>query len=296
MKRSVKDRQETGRQLLASAARTSFNPMTEIDWEAPIPDNRYGLPPEWCTLYGTRLWDCMTMDQRVALTIHEAASIFGTGIWLENSLMQMILRDVYDQDPSTPHAQFALTEIADECRHSIMFARAAERFGVPSYRPQGWRHQTVRMFKTFATGSLAYGGTLFAEEALDMVQREAMRDERVQPLNREVCRIHVVEEARHMRYAREEIVRRISGASWITIAGTRLLLAIGGYLIVTSQVNRKVYAAVGLDVREAVRTARKNTQYHEKIRDGFHGTVEFLHSAGLIGSVSKIFLRLAHII
>ena len=107
------ERKDTGRRLLNSSARLSYDPLTEIDWDAPIPEDLYGMTPEWCSLYGTELWDRMTEEQRITLTKHEAASIAGTGIWFEMILMQMILRDIYSQDPSSPHVQFALTEIAD---------------------------------------------------------------------------------------------------------------------------------------------------------------------------------------
>ena len=290
------DRQETASRLLASAARTSYDPLIEIDWEAPIPDDLYGMTPEWCSLYGTPMWDEMTQQQRITLTIHEAASIAGTGIWFEMILMQMLIRDIYFHDPSTPHVQFALTEIADECRHSTMFARSAAKFGVPSYRPKAWIRTAARPFKATATGSLAYGGTLFAEEILDMMQRDFMRDKRVQPLTRTVSKIHVVEEARHIRFAREETVRRVAHATRFQRTRIRLVLAITAYFVVTSLVNKNVYAAAGLDADAAAKAAKNNVHYHDMVRRGCGNTVEFLTEVGLIGGPSKILLRRAHII
>lgn len=290
------DRQETAARLLASAARKSYDPLVEVDWEAPVPENLYGMTPEWCSLYGTDLWDSMTEQQRVTLTKHEAASISGTGIWFEMILMQMLLRDIYSHDPSTPHVQFALTEIADECRHSTMFARAAARFGVPSYQPRTWIRQSARIFKATASGSLAYGGTLFAEEILDMMQRDFMKDERVQPITRTVSKIHVLEEARHIKFAREETIRRAANVSRFTRARIRLLLGITAYFVVTSLVNSKVYEAAGLDPKQARAAARANTHYQGMIREGSAKTVEFLDEVGLIGGPSTLLLRRAHVI
>jgi len=292
----ARDRADTGTRLLASAARKSYDPLVEVDWQAPIPDDLYGMTPEWCSLYGTELWDRMTQEQRITLTKHEAASIAGTGLWFEMILMQMILRDVYDQDPSSPHVQFALNEIADECRHSTMFAKSAEKFGIPSYRPKWWVHQVARAFKSVASGSLAYGGTLFAEEVLDMMQRDFMRDDRVQPITRTVSKIHVTEEARHIRFAREETVRRLENSNPVGRAGVQLVLGITAYFILTSLVNDKVYAAAGLDVREAKKAAKNNEHYHHKLREGCSKTVEFLDAVGLIGGPSKLLLRRAHIL
>ncbi len=76
---STDHRQETAQRLLDSSARLSYDPGLEIDWDAPLVDGKYGMTPEWCSLYGTDLWERMSEDQRITLTKHEAASIAGTG-------------------------------------------------------------------------------------------------------------------------------------------------------------------------------------------------------------------------
>ncbi|MEU5842439.1 diiron oxygenase [Rhodococcus sp. NPDC047139] len=291
----TEDRQETAQRLLDSSARLSYDPALEIDWDAPLVDGKYGMTPEWCSLYGTELWERMSEEQRITLTKHEAASIAGTGIWFEMILMQMLVRDLYRHDPATPYVQFGLTEIADECRHSIMFARSAQRNGIPSYRPKRWVRETGRLFKAVARGSLAYGGTLFAEEILDMMQRDFMRDERVQPITRTVSHVHVVEESRHIRYAREETRKRSARLGRLERAWIRMHLGVSAYFVVTSLVNDQVYAAAGLDVAEAKKAAQKNKHYHDKLRQGTRRTIEFLDEVGLIGGPSTVLLRRAHV-
>ncbi|AHD20900.1 MULTISPECIES: AurF N-oxygenase family protein [Rhodococcus] len=293
---STDHRQETAQRLLDSSARLSYDPELEIDWDAPLVDGKYGMTPEWCSLYGTDLWERMSEDQRITLTEHEAASIAGTGIWFEMILMQMLVRDLYRHDPATPYVQFGLTEIADECRHSIMFARSAQRYGIPSYRPKRWIRETGRLFKAVARGALAYGGTLFAEEILDMMQRDFMRDERVQPITRTVSHVHVVEESRHIRYAREETRRRSARLGRLERAWIRIHLGVSAYFVVTSLVNDQVYAAAGLDVAEAKKAAQENRHYHDKLRQGTRRTVEFLDEVGLIGGPSTLLLRRAHVL
>lgn len=125
--------EDVSKRLLESADTLSYDPAVEVDWDSPLPGDLYGLNPEWSTLYGTPLWDEMTSGQKVALTRHEVGSIMSTGIWFEMILQQMVLRDQYVKNPVNPQFRFALTEIADECRHSIMFARACEKMGVPAY-------------------------------------------------------------------------------------------------------------------------------------------------------------------
>jgi hypothetical protein len=280
------DRNAIANRLLASSAKASYDPMVEIDWEAPLPDGLYGMTPEWSSLYGTPLWESMSEADRITLTKHEFASISGVGIWFEMILMHLVLRDIYDQDPATPHVQYALTEIADECRHSVMFARVAEKFGAPSYGPTRHVNHLGRIFKTLTFGANVYAGILVAEEILDIFQRDMIKDERVQPITRTASRIHVVEEARHMRFAREEIVRRTQHMNWFERQEQRAVLATVAYYIATSLVHPDVYRSVGLDPKVAKRVARNNEHYTEKLRNAASGLTEFLNDVGLIGGPS----------
>ncbi|WP_029430526.1 diiron oxygenase [Blastococcus sp. URHD0036] len=287
------DRQELSTRLLGSAARTSYDPTVDVDWDAPVPDALYGLSPEWSSLYGTPLWEGLTEQQRVTLTIHEYCSISGVGIWFECLLMQLVLKDVYGDDPSQPHVQWALTEIADECRHSVMFARTAQTFGAPSYQPPS---SILRLGKAFAargSGPAAYAAILVAEEILDIFQRDLMRDERVQPLTRRTSQIHVVEEARHMRFARDEVARRAPRLTWLGRRQHRTVVASVAAIVADNLVQPQVYASVGLDPQEAKAVARSNEAYRAKLRDASSGLVAFLREVGLIGGPSELLWKRA---
>jgi P-aminobenzoate N-oxygenase AurF len=290
------DRNQSATRLLASSAKHSYDPAVDIDWDEPLAPDLYGMSPEWSSLYGTRLWDGLAFEDQVRLTQHEFSSISGVGIWFEMILMQMVLRDIYDQDPATPHVQFALTEIGDECRHSVMFARMAQKYGAPSYGPGPANHRLGRWFKTLADGPMVYAGILVAEEVLDILQRDLVADERVQPLTREVSRIHVVEEARHMRFARDEVVRRIESMSRAQRVRQRAVLAVVAHIISTSLVHPDVYAAVGLDPQEAQHAARANEHYSAKLRSSAESLTGFLQDTGLIGGPSTYLWRKARLL
>jgi hypothetical protein len=127
--------------LLNSSSKTSYDPLLDIDWDAPVEDlQKAYLPFERVSLYGTELWDQLTKEQRVELSKHELASIAGTGLWFEIILIQMLARYAYHQDPLASHTHYALTEIGDETRHVIMFAKALSRMGLPAYRPPALVH------------------------------------------------------------------------------------------------------------------------------------------------------------
>ncbi len=91
--------------LLKSSAKQSYDPEIDVDWDAPLVDGLYFMQPERLSLFGTGLWESMGEEQRIELSRHELASIASVGLWFEIILMQMMLRDVYDQDPRAGDAR-----------------------------------------------------------------------------------------------------------------------------------------------------------------------------------------------
>ena len=290
------DRDATSRRLLDSAEKLSYDPIQEVDWDTPLDTGHHGASPEWSTLYGTSYWAELTPGQQRELTRQEAASVASTGIWFEMILQQMVLRDFYGKDQSEPAFQWALTEIADECRHSIMFARGAAKLGAPAYRPRRLVLELGRAFKTIAFGEAAYAAILVAEEVLDVMQRDWMRDERVAPFVRTINNIHVVEESRHMKFAREEIRRHMAAAGRSRRRLHALVIAIAAYFIVTSMVHESVYANAGLDVRRALREAKANEHHKSMLRSSCAGLMSFLDSAGLLTPEATWFYRRANLV
>lgn len=263
---SQESRERSAARLLDASAKTSYDPVVHIDWEAPPAPGLYYTPPHRSSLYGTALWDALSEEQRIELTKHELASIASMGIWFETILMQMLVRHTYDRDPTTSHVQYAYTEIGDECRHSVMFAKMIERIGAPYYRPPRLTHFLGRVFKQVSNKMMTFAGALFVEEILDQLQREAMTDESLQPLVRAVSRVHVVEEARHMRYARASIPDEWAALGRPQRAWTRLVLARVAYISATQLVNERVYAAVGLDPAAARHVAESNPYWRDTRR------------------------------
>jgi P-aminobenzoate N-oxygenase AurF. len=290
------DRERLAARLLGASAEHSFDPMVEVDWDAPLVDGMFFAPPHRLTLYGTDLWTAMSHHQRVELSRHEVASIASVGIWFELVLMQLLLRHAYDLEPTSRHVQYALTEIGDECRHSVMFGRMIEKLGCPAYGPGRYEHELGRLIKTATSGASMFAAILIAEEILDALQREAMADENIQPLVRTVTRIHVVEESRHVRYAREELVRQLAHTSRSALAVTRLFVARSAYIIGTRLVHPDVYPAVGLDRGLARAAARANQQYRATLCWAARRLVPFFDEVGLLGGPGMVLWRRAGLV
>ncbi|MFN2518258.1 MAG: diiron oxygenase, partial [Jatrophihabitantaceae bacterium] len=251
-------RDRTATRLLGSSSRKSYDPLLDIDWDAPVPEDLAYLPFERVSLYGTALWEHMTPEQRIELSKQELASVASTGLWFEIILIQMLTRYVYHQDPQAAHTHYALTEIGDETRHVIMFAKALTRMGLTAYRPPAYIHQLARLYKATARGPALFGPVLVAEEITDRLQRATMNDESINPLVRMVNRIHVVEEARHVRFAREEVARAMPELGRLAKLVSNTVSALVAAVVVHCLINPAVYDAAGLDRRAAVKAARTN--------------------------------------
>lgn len=268
--------------LLKSSAKQSYDPEVDIDWEAPLVDGLWYMQPERMSLFGTPLWERLSEEQRIELSKHEVASISSVGVWFELILMQLMVRDLYSTDPREQRMHYALTEVADECRHSLMFGKAIDKVGAPAYGPPTYVHRLGRTMKTIGVGVSAYASILVAEEILDRWQRELMKDERVQPLVRMVCRVHVLEEARHMTFAREEVERMLPSLGRVALTWHQATLAQTALCVSRSLVNPEVYRAVGLDPREARRTALANPHYRETLRWMGERVTAYFDDLGLI--------------
>uniref|UniRef100_UPI003D8F21CE AurF N-oxygenase family protein n=1 Tax=Gordonia sp. B7-2 TaxID=3420932 RepID=UPI003D8F21CE len=293
---TLSDTEEVSRRLLTSAARLSRNAMTEIDWDAPMDPAHYGCSPEWSTLYGTAYWDEMTEQQRVTLTRHEFASIMSIGIWFEMLLQQLVLRDQYLGDYHRAEYQFALTEIADECRHSLMFAKATEKMVGTSYRPHPRIGKAAKLFGATAKDEVAYAGILVAEEILDVFQRGCMRDDRVLPFIRTVNEIHVLEESRHMKYAREQVREAMAAAGPLKQRWSAYHTAVAASFIFTSLVRPQAYSDAGLDKYRAVAEMRRNHHFQSMVRTGCAHLMAFLDEVGLLTPAAAKVYRKVHML
>jgi hypothetical protein len=269
--------------LLKSAARQSYDPDVDLDWDAPEVPGLWAMQPERMSLYGTALWDRLSEEQRQELSKHEVASIASVGLWFEIVLMQVLLKDVYRSDPTDPRTHFLLTEIADECRHSTMFGRAIGAHGVPAYGPRPQIRRLAKIFPLIARGAGAYASILIGEEPVDRWQREQMNDERIQPLIRMVSRIHVLEEARHVTFAREELEKSVARMGRTERLFQQTVTAQAAFVMMRSLVHPDVYAAVGIDPAEGRRAALGNESYRATIAWMGEKVMPYLQEQGMVG-------------
>ena len=143
------------------------------------------------------------------------------------------------------------------------------------------------MLKTVSTTPGSFAATLLGEEILDWMQRLTFPDERVQSLVRGVTRIHVVEEARHVRYAREELRRQMVTAPRWERSLTRLSCGEAARVFSVVFVNPQVYDNVGLDRDEAVAQVKASGHRREVMQTGAKRLTDFLDDIGVLRGVGR---------
>ena len=282
--------------LLRSTAARAYDPDLDIDWAAPLVEDAPFMKLERVSLYGTELWERMSREEQLTLARHEAASVAGVGLWFEHILIRMLAKIAYEGDPTSPRIQYVLAEIAEECRHSTMFGRMIERMGVPAYGVSPQVHRLGKLLPFLARGEAIWGATLLGEEIPDRLQREMVEDESLQPLMRMVNRIHIMEEARHIGFAHEELAREVARTPRWARPLRRLLLAHAAFIVSRSLIHPEVYRSVGLDPKQTKKIALRNPHHQQTLRWAGEKVVAALDDAGLIGRPGRYWWKASYLV
>ncbi len=266
--------------IVDSARRKSFDPCVHIDWNVPFDCSRFYLPEDLVSLYGTALWERMTREDRVRLSLHEAASTLAAGIWFENLLCFKLADYLSDVSPHDIHFYWMQTEVADECRHSMMFAEVIRRAGVPWYKPRFG--DLMAFFTKYLTPKVSMVlGTLIVEAVTDYLNRRILQDPRCHPAMRELSRIHIIEEARHLSYAREWLKANWPSLGPLRRELTRIDALVSTIIAASILVHPEVYKNCSLpsDAREI---ARANPHTRQTTMEAAAELTRFLRELGVI--------------
>lgn len=276
------------RRLLKGSSNRSYDPIVDLDFDAPLVDGKYFLPPKVVSIYGTELWESLTEEQRIEVSRQEMANILSVGIWFENLLNRALLIRLMREDPAAATSHYELTEMGDECRHMTMFGKVIERCGARAYPMRWWERGAMHVIPLLMRGTLLWVITLVGEELFDALQREIKDDPDLQPLVARLMQIHVTEEARHIGFARDGVMRRAPIRSrWETLVAANLH-GLGGPSFRRLFTNPAMYQRAGLDnPREVSRIARNNPHFHASQVLSFAPLAAFLTQAGLMGPLGR---------
>ncbi len=201
--------QSTLAEQLSRSSTPYRDPVADIPWDA-LDRKPYWLPPEAISLHGVPAFMALPEGQRQHLSRYEFLNFIEGGIWLEGIFMERIARSTRDaQDRQA--LKYRVHELREEAGHTLMFLELMERSGL---RTPPMRHPRLLLTDLFGRHapleSLAFWmAMVVGEEVPDRLNRYIRtHSETVSPTIAAMCTLHMVDEARHIAYARLELERR----------------------------------------------------------------------------------------
>lgn len=267
------------------------DPLTRLNWDALNCDD-YWLPESALSLYGLPEYSALSEAARRRLSQYEFIGFIQAGLWLEGIFIERLGKTLKNSGSAAEQAIY-LHEIREEAGHSLMFLKLMEKSGLvlPADLKQRPRFSDFLGRHAPADSALFWLAVVVGEEIPDKLNRyiRTARDE-VNPLIREMCTLHIIDEARHIAHARSALESGLANSSR---AGKRMLAPIVRVLvrqfIETFYLPRpQVYELAGLTPGYAWRDrARRNPQRTSFIRQSINPTLVLLERHGFRSGLER---------
>lgn len=199
--------------LCRASREKTFEPDDDVAWKTPAPD-RLVVPARTLSIAGLPEFAALDSIRRSELSRHEVASVFSVSIRFEDTLIRNLARYIQSADPLAVELPYFLHVIEEEARHNRMFIRLIEQLGVGGYGVSGlFGRMQQGIFALVRSSRCLFFLAVFAvEEITDRVFAEWLDGDELDPMVRDVCRIHRTEEARHRAFTRAMLRERYEAA------------------------------------------------------------------------------------
>jgi hypothetical protein len=209
------------RRLSEASVRKQYDPYLDIDWDAPEHaidprDPRHCIAPDH-PLAQTAWYDALDADSRARFGLEWTAQVLKYGIHFESVLGRGLLEFCENAPNRSPEYRYAMHEVVEEGRHSLMFQEYVNRTGTDPHgvgylyaRINGLAPSFGRTFPEFFFFCVLSGEVFIDDENRALLRRNP---DGVHPLLRQIMQIHVTEEARHLCFAEHYLRQRLPALS-----------------------------------------------------------------------------------
>lgn len=252
---------ETAAQLavrLSMASRRKFYDVYRaFEWPEALEADAWAMPPELISLHGTPAWDTLDEPVRRRLSLYEMGNLFSLVLQGERLLVQGLAHRLYGK--STGHAITGYLHhfLDEENKHMVMFGEFCERYVGKVYPEK--KLPLPRRYEPGQEEVVFFCMAMVVEELGDFYNVAVGQDERVDPLVREINKVHHVDEARHLAFGRlhlRELFER-HAPQWSPQALDDFRTWLGGYLRASwaDYYNPAVYRDAGIPLAYDIRQA-----------------------------------------
>jgi hypothetical protein len=191
---------DLSRRLSATSREAFYDVYRRFDWSEEIDRDRWAMPPELLTLYGTDLWGDLTDEQKHRLSVCETANLFANTLHGEQILVAGLSERLYGTRLSAEITDYLHHFLDEENKHMVMFGIFCRRYVGRVYPAKG-----LALTKHLAPGEDEigfYAMAMVVEDFGDYYNVRTMKDDRCDPLTRELSQVHHMDEARHLAFDR----------------------------------------------------------------------------------------------
>lgn len=189
------------------------DPLARLNWgELNLHD--YWLPPAALSLAGLPAFECKDELIRRRLSQYEFVNFIQAGLWLEGLFIERLGKTLKHTESMAEYA-YCLHEIREESGHSLMFLKLMEKSGLHLPAKSFHRPWLADLLGRHAPlhSRLFWLAVVIGEEVPDRLNRYVRaHGDGVNPLIKDMCRLHIIDEARHIARARGELERGLAHA------------------------------------------------------------------------------------
>jgi hypothetical protein len=243
--------------LTRASRRMLWDVYNAITWPDQLVEGAWWMPPELVSIYGTSAWDTMDEGQRKALSKYELGNFFSLVLQGERPLVAGLSDRLYARSNDKNITQYLHHFLDEENKHMVMFGEFCHR-----YIGKVYPEKKISLPREYAKGEeevAFFCKAMVVEELGDYYNVAIEKDERVDPLVREINKVHHIDEARHLTFGRAHLAELFQRHSvqWSSeeLAGFRQWLA--DYLRASwgDYYNPSVYRDAGLADAYEIRQA-----------------------------------------
>ncbi len=274
----------------ASVKHTKDPFKDQMPWSESADPNAWYTTPEFLSLYGMPEYEKLSESQKKKLSFYEAVNFYSLNIHGEKPLIEGLAHRLY-RDEHFAHSEYIHHFLDEENDHMVYFGTFCKKYAGKVYRDK--KFEFPREFLEGEEDFLFFLKVMIFEEIVDYYNIRMSKDDRLDPLAREINKRHHLDEARHLVFGRNmvtDLFKKYS-PSWGAAKIEELQSYIPNYVLSTwkEYYNPEVYEDVGLtdhyDLAERAFAHPKQKAHRKEVTKG---CIEFLLENGLVKSEPEL--------
>ncbi len=255
--------------LSAKSRESFYDVYKRFEWPDRIDPDLFGMPPEITTLYGTEIWDQLTDEQQHRLGVCEAGNLFAGTLHGEQVLVAGLSSQLYGKKLTPEVTDYLHHFLDEENKHMIMFGLYCRKYVGGVYPAKA-----LSLPKIMGPGEDLigfYALAMVVEDFGDYFNIRTMRDDRCDPIVREISSVHHIDEARHLSFDRAYLADLCAESlpQWDDDQRRKFSDWIGGFMDVHwgTYYNPTVYKDIGLEDSYEVRLKAMKSPVQVALRE-----------------------------